>query len=144
VLTELDYGALLDHHRASGNTVTIATQRRTITLDYGVLRVEPGGAGFDVVTAYDEKPEVQSAVSMGIYVIEPAALEYIPPGGYFDFPDLVDALLAADEQVGAFLYDGLWLDIGRHDEFERANELWAANGNGHHAETNGRPHAIPR
>ena len=131
VLTHLDYGELLDHHRGSGNVVTIATQRRTIALDYGVLRLAPRDDRGAQVTGFDEKPEIHSPVSMGIYVIEPAALEYVPPDGYFDFPNLVDALLGADEQVGAFLYEGLWLDIGRHEEFERANELWAANGNGH-------------
>ena len=140
VLTQLDYASLVDHHRASENIVTIATQRRTITVDYGVLRLERTGHGYGV-SGYDEKPEIQSPVSMGIYVFEPAALDHIPRGCYFDFPDLVDTLLAAGEPVGAFLYDGLWLDIGRHEEFERANALWGAAANGHGATGNG---GLPR
>jgi NDP-sugar pyrophosphorylase family protein len=131
VLTELDYRDLVEHHRASGNLVTIATQRRTITVDYGVLRLEPDDAELHVVSGYDEKPEIRSPVSMGIYVLEPRAVDYIPRDRYFDFPELVQALLRAGERVGAYLYDGLWLDIGRHEEYERAVECWERNGNGH-------------
>ena len=78
-------------------------------------------------------------MSMGIYVLEPEALDYIPEGTYFDFPDLVHALLANGEQVGAYMYDGLWFDIGRHEDYERAVDVWeeqvvdqAASSNGTH------------
>ena len=61
-------------------------------------------------------------------------LDYIPEGTYFDFPDLVQALLAAGERVGAYLYDGLWFDIGRQEDYERATSAWPVddypNGNG--------------
>ncbi len=69
---------------------------------------------------FEEKPEIVSPVSMGIYVMEPDVLDYIPEGKYFDFPDLVQALLAEGERVGAYLYDGLWFDIGRQEDYERA------------------------
>jgi NDP-sugar pyrophosphorylase family protein len=123
VLTTLDYGDLVRHHHDSGNILTIATKDRPIKIDYGVLHVKADADG-DRVYAYDEKPEMASTVSMGIYVIEPAALEYIPPHGYFDFPELVEALLAAGEPVGAYRYDGLWFDIGRRDDYEQAVSAW--------------------
>jgi NDP-mannose synthase len=133
VLTELDYAELVSYHRASGNMVTIATHERTIKLDYGVLELAAGAA--DRVADYHEKPAIQSRVSMGIYVFERAALDYIPDGQYFDFPDLVKALLAAGEQVGAFGYDGLWLDIGNHDDYSKAIAAWEATANGDPAVT---------
>ena len=57
---------------------------------------------------------------MGVYVAEPELLEFIPPGEALDIPDLVLRLLAAREQVGSYLYGGYWLDIGRHEDYERA------------------------
>jgi NDP-sugar pyrophosphorylase family protein len=123
VLTTLDYGELLRHHHETGNILTIATKDRPIKIDYGVLHVKADPDG-DHVYAYDEKPEIASTVSMGIYVIAPAALEHIPPRGHFDFPELVQALLAAGEQVGAYRYDGLWFDIGRRDDYEQAVSAW--------------------
>jgi NDP-sugar pyrophosphorylase family protein len=123
VLTTLDYGELLQHHRESGGLLTIATRRRPIKIDYGVLQVRANGRSSQVYR-YDEKPEVTSTVSMGIYVLEPEALAFIPPEGQFDFPDLVQAMLKAREPVQAYHYDGTWFDIGRHDDYMEAVEAW--------------------
>jgi NDP-sugar pyrophosphorylase family protein len=124
LLTTLDIGALLEHHRDSGNVLTIATHRRAVQSDYGVLHL---GHADDAqrVFSYEEKPEMTWNVSMGIYAIEPSALSVIPPEGPFDFPDLVTALLDGGQRVGAFVHEGLWLDIGRHEDYENAVELWA-------------------
>ncbi len=61
---------------------------------------------------------------MGIYAMEPEVLRYIPDGQPFDFPDLVTALLTDGRQIGAFVHEGLWLDIGRHEDYESAVDLW--------------------
>jgi NDP-sugar pyrophosphorylase family protein len=140
VLTTLDYDELLRHHRDSGSIVTIATRERPIQIDYGVLHLRAKG---DQVYKYIEKPQRTSTVSMGIYVLEPEALAYIPSEGHFDFPDLVKALLRAGERVSALRFEGLWFDIGRRDDYEQAVTSWlenAANGNGHggaHSNGNG-------
>jgi NDP-sugar pyrophosphorylase family protein len=111
--------------------VTIATRERPIQIDYGVLHIGKVGGR---VYKYQEKPQKTSTVSMGIYVLEPEALSYIPSEGYFDFPDLVQALLRAREPVGALRFDGLWFDIGRRDDYEQAVAAWleasTQNGNG--------------
>ena len=122
LLTDLDYAELVEHHRQAGNALTIAAHRRRNTIDYGVLHLD----GTDTtVVGFDEKPELSLTVSMGIYVMEPSVLQYIP-AGYFDFPDLVRTLLGLGERVGAFPFDGFWLDIGRRDDYEIAIERWAA------------------
>ena len=129
VLTTLDFRAMLRSHRTSGSALTIATHTRTISTDYGVMHLD--GANGDVrrVVAYEEKPEIVSAVSMGVYLLEPRALSYVPEDAYFDFPDLVNALIAAGEEVAAYPHDGLWLDIGRAEDHARAVELWEARPN---------------
>lgn len=125
VLTTLDYSELLRHHEASGNALTIAAHVRTVKVDYGVLQLDGMGAGgCRRVEGFVEKPEFCSTVSMGVYVLEPSAIEYVPRDTYFDFPDLVKALLAAGEPVGAFQHDGLWFDIGRPDDYQLANSAW--------------------
>jgi NDP-mannose synthase len=123
VLTTLDYRDLIRHHRSERNILTIATRTRPIEIDYGVLHLGSNGSS-SLVEAYVEKPQMTATVSMGIYVLEPSALSYIPPDGYFDFPDLVQALLKARERVGAYQYDGMWFDIGRRDDYERAVTAW--------------------
>ncbi len=124
LLTTLDHAALLDYHLEHGNALTIATHRRHVRSDYGVLHLHENGAGRRV-TSYEEKPEMMLHVSMGVYVMEPEVLAYIPAEGLFDLPDLVKALLADGRPIGSFVHEGLWLDIGRHEDYEKANDLWA-------------------
>ena len=120
ILTALDYGRLLDIHRESGNLLTIASHRRIVRTEYGVLHVQEGSNETQPIVGYEEKPELPYIVSMGVYVMEPRALDYIHPGAHLDLPDLVLRLLENGEQVGSYLFEGYWLDIGRHEDYERA------------------------
>jgi NDP-sugar pyrophosphorylase family protein len=67
---------------------------------------------------------------MGIYVYEPRVLTFIKPQTYLDFPDLVLKLIGAGEKVCAMPCDCLWLDIGRPDDYARAQEIYAQDKGG--------------
>lgn len=114
VLTTLDYGELIDYHRAQGAVLTVATQSKRVDIDLGVIEQRDG-----MIIDYREKPSLQYRASMGIYVYEPRALEYLP-GGPCQFPDLVLRLLDAKEPVAAFSSAAEWYDIGTLHEYERA------------------------
>ena len=137
VLTTIDYEELVRFHREQGNAVTIATRERSIKIDYGLLHLDEDSR----VREYEEKPTISSRVSMGIYVMEPEVIELVPEGEYFDFPDLVQVLLDAGEPVGSYDHTGLWFDIGRQEDYERAINVWPSrevtNGNGHASVLNG-------
>jgi len=117
VLTDMDYAALLHAHRAGDRPLTIATYRRSVHIDFGVLEVESGQ-----VVAFREKPTQHHRVSMGVYGVSTAALRRYDPGRHFGFDDLVLDLLANGLAPGSFGFDGFWLDIGRPDDYDRANE----------------------
>jgi NDP-sugar pyrophosphorylase family protein len=120
VLTALDYAHLVDVHRESGNALTIASHRRVVRTEYGVIHLDGNAGETRVVTGFEEKPELPYIVSMGVYVLQPEALKYIKANQRLDLPDLVTRLLGANVQVGAYVYDGYWLDIGRHEDYEKA------------------------
>lgn len=122
VLSTLDYGDFLHGHATGRASATISTSVRNHRVDFGVVEASPDG----VVTGYVEKPEQQYLVSMGVYGFSPDVLDFIEPGTYLDFPDLVLRLLAAGRVVRSVTYDGYWLDIGRHDDFARAQEEFAS------------------
>lgn len=105
LVTTLDYRELVRSHRESGNLLTIATRERRVEVDYGVLTTEPEAGKLPRIVHYTEKPNLDFLVSMGIYVMEPEALSFIPENGYFDFPDLVQRLIAADAPIGSFQHD---------------------------------------
>src|SRR5271156_3548641 len=119
VLTDIDYGALLERHRASDAAATIATKERQIQVSLGVLRFADEGDP-TLLTGYDEKPAIDFTASMGVYCFAPRALSHIKPGERLDFPDLVLRLIAAGETVRAWPSEDYWLDIGRHDDYEQA------------------------
>ena len=122
VLTTLDYSRLCDFHREAGNVLTVASHRRTVNIDYGVLHLGEAPGATSPIAGFEEKPELGYVVSMGIYVLEPRALDFIEPGEYMDLPDLVLRLIDEGEPVGSHVFDGFWLDIGRHEDYERAIE----------------------
>jgi len=121
VLTNLDYDQLVTFHNENNAVATIATYNKEVKIDLGVLEMDES---FELKN-YLEKPTLRYHVSMGIYVFEPEILELIEPNGYLDFPDLVLSLIKAGKKVFAFPFDGYWLDIGRHEDYELAQEDFA-------------------
>jgi NDP-mannose synthase len=121
VLTDIDYGGLLERHRASDAAATIATKLRHVEISLGVLKFSDDSDPTRL-TGYDEKPAIDFTASMGVYCFAPRALSHIQPGERLDFPDLVLRLIAAGEIVRAWPSDDYWLDIGRHDDYEQAQD----------------------
>lgn len=123
LLTNLDFDALVKYHHEQKAILTIATSSRQIKIDLGVLEFDQHFR----LTRYIEKPERNYHVSMGVYVYEPEVLRFIEPGRYLDFPDLVLRLLEKGERVSSFVTDCLWLDVGRPDDYAKAQEVFAQN-----------------
>lgn len=143
VLTTLDLRELIQFHKSQNAIATIASHRRQVHIDLGVIQRDGGclangdiarmdacvyrdkcqfWQGGCAVTGYNEKPNIDYVVSMGIYVFEPRVLEYIAKNVYLDFPNLVLKLIAAGEKVVSFPFDGYWKDLGRPDDYEQAAE----------------------
>lgn len=122
VLTDLDFGKLMEFHRSRKGFVTIAAHKRQVAIDYGVLRKDG-----EVLEHYDEKPVIDYEVSMGVYVFDPYVLNYIKPRTYMDFPDLIKILLTNNEPVSIYEFNGIWYDLGRQEDFvfvqDRFSEL---------------------
>jgi NDP-sugar pyrophosphorylase family protein len=118
ILCDIDYRNLIEHHKQSGATATIATFLREVHIDFGVIEADENNR----LTEYVEKPTLNYRVSMGIYVFEPRVLHYLTPGKKYDFPDLVKTMSANGEQIESYPFNGYWLDIGRPDDYARAVE----------------------
>jgi NDP-mannose synthase len=117
LFTALDFRALVDFHETTGAAATIATLEREVPIDFGVIKVD----GKQIV-GFEEKPTISYDVSMGVYVFEREVVELIPAGQHFDFPDVVHALLQRGSPVAAYRSSDFWLDIGRREDYELAQE----------------------
>jgi NDP-sugar pyrophosphorylase family protein len=121
ILTTLDYGAMYDFHRERGAAATIASYPREVKIDFGVLQF---GDDPHVLTGYTEKPEYSFQVSMGVYILDPPAWDYLAPGRSVGMPDLLESMRTTGRPVHCYRQECYWLDIGRHDDYATANEIF--------------------
>jgi mannose-1-phosphate guanylyltransferase/phosphomannomutase len=121
-LTDLDLGAVVRHHREQGNDVTIALQRVTNPLEFGVVVTDETGR----IVRFLEKPswgEVFSdTINTGIYVLEPGILDRMQRGKVYDFSkDLFPEMLREGAKLGGYVIDAYWTDIGNLEQYQEAN-----------------------
>ncbi len=116
VLTDLNLRAFLDQHVASNRLFTVGATWREQTTDYGVLHVDDTMT----LTGFEEKPASRYLVSMGVYAVSKAVLDFVPRGQKYGFDNLMIDLLAKKEKVHVHVHGGYWLDIGRPDDYMRA------------------------
>ncbi|WP_435005413.1 sugar phosphate nucleotidyltransferase [Tundrisphaera lichenicola] len=123
ILTTLDFGEMYRFHRDRRAAATIASYPREVRIDFGVLEF---GNDPHVLTGYREKPEFSFQVSMGLYILDPIAWDYLTPGQTLQMPDLLETMRGAGHPVHCFKKPCYWLDIGRHDDYATANEVFEA------------------
>ncbi|WP_105970936.1 nucleotidyltransferase family protein [Streptomyces geranii] len=116
ILTDLDFRAVLRGHQVGGAPLTIATYCRKVRIDFGVLTTDS-----KQVVAFTEKPTLDYRVSMGVYGLSRSTLDGYTPGLPLGFDELVLDLLRDGTPPTAHEFDGYWLDIGRPDDYDRAN-----------------------
>ena len=116
ILTDLNFKKLFNIHKNKKADLTIATHQRAQDINYGTLEYNPEG----FLTKFIEKPSIPFSVSMGVYILSRSVLSLIPKRGRFDFPDLVEKILAKKMPVYCHPYDGYWMDIGRPEDYEQA------------------------
>lgn len=116
ILTDLEYDRFLDAHIQSGAPLSVATYEREQTVDFGVLDI----AGQNIIR-FREKPTYTYSVSMGVYAVTNTALRQYAAGRPFGFDDLILDLLATGQAPANYPFSGFWLDIGRPDDYDRAN-----------------------
>lgn len=117
VLTTLNFAEMIAFHARREAVLTIAVHPRTVHIDLGVLEVDEQSNVVD----YREKPSLEYLCSMGVYLYSRKALEAIEPDVRLDFPDLVLRMLGEGHRVASFREECFWLDIGRPDDYEKAN-----------------------
>jgi NDP-sugar pyrophosphorylase family protein len=123
ILTTLDFAAMYAFHRDRGPAATIASYPREVRIDFGVLEF---GDDPHVLAGYREKPGFSFQVSMGLYVLDPVAWDYLVPGEPLQMPELLESIRRAGRPVHCFRQPCYWLDIGRHDDYATANEIFVA------------------
>ncbi|MGI2172351.1 nucleotidyltransferase family protein [Shewanella sp. MF05960] len=115
VLTKVDFQRLLDFHNENEAHATMCVREYEYQIPYGVIN----GKG-NTVVSMEEKPTQRFFVNAGIYVVSPEIIKQVSVNQVIDMPTLLDNKIQTGGNVLMFPLHEYWLDIGRLDDFNRA------------------------
>ena len=118
ILCDLNYGSFFKAHVRKGSQISVSAYRRQVKIDFGVLKYDQAGH----LTAFQEKPAFDFDVSMGIYCINRSVIEVLPRGKPYGFDNLMADGLAKGQKINIEPFSGYWLDVGRPDDYQYADE----------------------
>jgi dTDP-glucose pyrophosphorylase len=115
VLTDIQYGELLDFHGTHNATATMAVRTHELHHPFGVVYTD----GVDI-SGFEEKPIVRNHINAGVYVLDPSVLDMLEPGKCCDMPTLFNRLLDKDMRTIVYPMHEPWLDVGQKDDLKQA------------------------
>lgn len=115
LLTNVDYEQFFLEFKKQDADLAVLTIPYQVNIPYAVLETEHG-----VVKSLKEKPTYTYFSNGGIYLIKREALKFIPKNTFFNATDLMDELIINGLKVISFPFVGYWLDVGKHEDFEKA------------------------
>ncbi len=116
VLTKVSFDSLLKFHQEQQAIATMCVREYEFQVPYGVVNLD--GHRIESVV---EKPVRTFFVNAGIYVLDPLVLSLVLGGRHMDMTDLFQRVIDAGHVTSAFPIREYWIDIGRMDDFDRAN-----------------------
>jgi NDP-sugar pyrophosphorylase family protein len=123
VLTDISYLSLFEAHIKRKAVATVATYKRVVGMEYGVLERDKR----QKITKFTEKPKYYFDVSMGINVFSREILEIIPEGKPYGFDQLMGLLIEKRQAIFSYPHEGYWLDIGKPDDYARSVDEFDQN-----------------
>lgn len=118
LLTDIDFADFYKEFKKSGADMAIAATSYHVDVPYAVLEVDNEYK----VKSLKEKPRYTYYSNAGIYLMKRHVHDLIPNGEYYDITDLMDALLKTGKKLITYPIIGYWLDIGKHEDYNKAQE----------------------
>lgn len=116
LLTNINYLEFYSEFVKQDADFAVATIPYSVNVPYAVLETINGR-----VTSFKEKPTYTYHSNAGIYLAKKEIFEHIPDG-FFNATDLMETLIKKGHKILSFPLVGYWLDIGKHDDYVKANE----------------------
>ena len=116
LLTNINFENMMDYHLSNESVATMGVREYDFQVPYGVVNVDG-----ENILSIEEKPVHKFFVSGGVYVLDKMVLEFIPDDEFYDMPTLFEKVIEDKLKSISFPIREYWLDIGRMEEFEKAN-----------------------
>ena len=117
ILTKVDFSRLLTYHNEHNAAATMCVREYEYQVPYGVIE----GEGH-MITRMVEKPSYKFFVNAGIYVLGRRLIDEVKINEKIDMPTLLERSIDRDGYVAQFPVHEYWLDIGKMNDFERAQK----------------------
>jgi NDP-sugar pyrophosphorylase family protein len=117
ILTNLDYEDFYRDFIQSDADLSVVTIPYEVLIPYAVLETEK-----ERVKSFKEKPTYTYYSNGGIYLIKRDLLNLIPENEFYNATDLMEELIKQSKNVKSYPLRGYWLDIGKHEDFKKAQE----------------------
>jgi dTDP-glucose pyrophosphorylase/CBS domain-containing protein len=117
IITGVPFREMLDFHLRHHALLTVGVRKYEVEVPFGVVELDEVR-----VAQIREKPSFNFFINAGTYLLEPEAYDFIPSGRRFDMTELIQALIEAGKVVVSFPIMEYWLDIGRHEDYVKAQE----------------------
>lgn len=118
LLTNIDYADFFRTYKDSGADMAVAATSYHVDVPYAVLEVNET----NTVRSLKEKPRYTYYSNAGIYILKKDILKMIPEDQFFDITDLMDRIIEMNLKLITYPINGYWLDIGKHEDFKKAQE----------------------
>lgn len=117
LLTDLDYEDFFLDFQKNDAALSVVTIPYTVSVPYAVLETESNN-----IRSFKEKPTYTYYSNGGIYLLKKEVLGYIPKNIYYNTTDLMELLIEKGLRVCSYPLRGYWLDIGRPEDYQKAQE----------------------
>lgn len=117
LLTNLDYEHFFLDFISKEADFSVVTIPYNVDIPYAVLETSNG-----YVLSFREKPTYTYYSNGGIYLMKREVLKHLPIKKHFNATDLMELLIQNGCKVISYPLSGYWLDIGRHEDYEKANK----------------------
>lgn len=116
LLTNVNFEHFIEYHQNNEAIASMCVREYDFQVPYGVVNIDKG-----IIKSIEEKPVHKFFVSAGIYLLQPHCIDYIPDDVMYDMPSLFENLIKMNEKTVSFPLREYWIDIGRLEEYEKAN-----------------------
>lgn len=118
ILCNLNFKSFFEEHVRSKSPISVAACSRKTVIDFGVLKYDSNNR----LTEFHEKPVYSLDVCMGIHCFNRSFIEKLPKGRPYGFDQLMLDSIKNGDKIRIHKFDGFWLDIGRAEDYQYADE----------------------
>lgn len=118
LFTNINYEDFYLHFLENNADMSVAAIPYSVSIPYGIFELDKRN-----ILGVQEKPVYNYYANAGIYLIKKSLLELIPEEAFFDATDFIELLIAQKYNVIRFPLIGYWIDIGKHEDYKKAQEF---------------------